>query len=113
MSSNPRWAAVAAFLFVALAATALAQSTASLRGSVTDPQGSALAGARSGPEPGDGRGKDGADRSPGEYPAARLSRSASIASRSALDGFQAEVVTDLRLQVAQTGCRTCGWPSGA
>ena len=102
MSSNPRWAALAAFLLVALAATAHAQSTASLRGRVTDEQGARRGGsADRGQEPGDRRRAFDGQRSPGGSIRCRLFRSGAIASRCRAPGSRPPSCRTSALEVAQ------------
>jgi carboxypeptidase family protein/TonB-dependent receptor-like protein len=93
------WCAIAVVLLAALPAAA--QSTASLRGAVTDDQGAAVAGAKVVVK----NQATGEERSvqtdaAGEYQVAALPPGLYRVEVRA-DGFQAAVVTDLSLQVAQ------------
>ena len=101
MSSNPRWAAVAAFLFVALAATAHAQSTASLRGRVTDEQGAVVAGAQIAVKnQATGEERSTVSDRQGEYLVPALPVG-SYRLEVQSTGFQVAVVQNLRVEVAQ------------
>src|SRR5258708_3610853 len=85
-----------------LASPVLAQSTASMRGTVTDPQGAALAGAKvlvRSQATGEERTAQSDPR--GEFQLASLPVGVYRLEVRA-DGFQVKVVTDIRLEVAQT-----------
>src|SRR5437867_4304342 len=85
-----------------LACPALAQSTASLRGTVSDEQGAALAGARIlGENRATGEERTTQSDSRGEFQVASVPVGAYRLEVRA-DGFQTKVVKDLRLEVAQT-----------
>ena len=101
LKRSPRLLAWCVLAFVAAAVPARAQSTASLRGAVTDEQGAALPGARilvRNQATGEERSVESDAR--GEYQVAALPVGLYRLEVRA-EGFQARVLSDLRLEVAQ------------
>jgi hypothetical protein len=98
---NPKGAAAAASLLLALAAAALAQSTASLRGRVTDDQGAVVAGASiSLKNLATGEERTTVSDRQGEYLVPALPVG-SYKLEVQSTGFQASVMQNLRIEVAQ------------
>jgi hypothetical protein len=102
MSSYPRWAAAAAACVVwAWAAAASAQSTASLRGRITDEQGAIVAGASiTVRNQATGQERSAVSDRQGEYLVSALPVGAYRLEVTS-SGFQTAVVQNLRLEVAQ------------
>jgi Carboxypeptidase regulatory-like domain/TonB dependent receptor-like, beta-barrel len=98
---NPRWAAAAASLVLAFAASAHAQSTASLRGRVTDEQGAVVAGAQIAVKnQATGEERSTVSDRQGEYLVPALPVG-TYRLEVQTTGFQAAVVQNLRVEVAQ------------
>ena len=98
---NPRWAAAAASLALAFAASAHAQSTASLRGRVTDEQGAVVAGAQIAVKnQATGEERSTVSDRQGEYLVPALPVG-SYRLEVQSTGFQVAVVQNLRVEVAQ------------
>jgi len=98
---NPRWAAAAASLVLAFAPSAHAQSTASLRGHVTDEQGAVVAGAQIAVKnQATGEERSTVSDRQGEYLVPALPVG-SYRLEVQSTGFQVAVVQNLRVEVAQ------------